>query len=162
MDKELSQILDESIQLELNVAAIYLSFHLAFSEDSDFWFQLSAEEKNHAALLRSAKLEFMDEGFFPLEMLATNLDALIKVNKEIQNLVSKYKQKPPSRAAAFEIAIQLEESTGEIEFNRTMEKEADSPALTLFRKLNGNDREHAHRIREYIREKGIGKSRDDA
>lgn len=157
MDKELSQILDESIQLELNVADLYLSFCHAFAEDKDFWSQLAEEEGYHAALLRSGKLESLDEGQFPTKILTTNLDALIKVNKEIKELVKEHKQKPPSsRAAAFEIAIKVEESTGEIDFSCFMEQQADSPALKLFRRVNSEDRDHARRIRNYMREKNIG------
>ena len=62
MDKELSRILDESIQLELNVADLYLSFCHAFAEDKDFWSHLAEEEGNHAALLRSGKLETRKAG----------------------------------------------------------------------------------------------------
>ena len=122
MDKELSRILDESIQLELNVADLYLSFCHAFAEDKDFWSHLAEEEGNHAALLRSGKLESLDEGHFPAKILTTNLDALIKANKEIKELLKEHKQKPPSsRASAFEIAIKVEESTGEIDFSCFME-----------------------------------------
>ena len=157
MDKELSQILDESIQLELNVADLYLSLCHAFAEDKDFWSHLAEEESNHAALLRSGKLESLDEGHFPAKILTTNLDALIKANKEIKELLKEHKQKPPSsRASAFEIAIKVEESTGEIDFSCFIEQEADSPALKLFRRLNRDDRDHARRIRNYMREKGIG------
>ena len=157
MDKELSRILDESIQLELNVADLYLSFCHAFAEDKDFWSHLAEEEENHAALLRSGKLESLDEGHFPAKILTTNLDALIKANKEIKELVKEHKQKPPSsRASAFEIAIKVEESTGEIDFSCFMEQQSDSPALNLFRRVNSEDRDHARRIRNYMREKAIG------
>ena len=156
MDKELSRILDESIQLELNVADLYLSFCHAFAEDKDFWSHLAEEEGNHAALLRSGKLE-SDEGHFPAKILTTNLDALIKVNKEIKELLKEHKQKPPSsRASAFEIAIKVEESTGEIDFSCFMRQQADSSAAKLFHRVNSEDRDHARRIRNYMREKNIG------
>src|SRR5574341_119299 len=132
MDQELSRILDETIQMKLHVADLYLSFSHDFSEDKVFWSHLAAEEGSHAALLRSEKLEALDEGHFPAKMLTTNLDALIKVNKEIKALVKEHKQKPPSRASAFEIAIKVEESTGEIDFSCFIEQDADSPALKLF------------------------------
>jgi rubrerythrin len=156
MDKELSRILDETIQLELNVADLYLSFSHAFSEDKDFWSQLAVEERNHAALLRSGKLESLEKGHFPAKALTTNLDALIKVNKEIKALVKEHKRKSPSRASAFEIAIKVEESTGEIDFSCFMEQVADSLALKLFSRVNSEDKDHARRLRDYMRKKGIG------
>ncbi len=156
MDKELSRILDETIQLELNVADLYLSFSHAFSEDKDFWWVLAEEEKNHAALLRTGKLESLDKRRFPAKALTTNLDALIKVNKEIKALVKKHKQKAPLRASAFEIAIKVEESTGEIDFSCFMRQEADSLAGKFFSRVNSEDKDHARRLRDYMREKGIG------
>jgi len=157
MDKELTRILDESIQLELNVADLYLSFSHAFAEDKDFWSQLAEEEKNHAALLGGGKLESLDEGRFPAKILTTNLDALIKANKEIKELLKEHQQKPPSsRASAFEIAIKVEESTGEIDFSCFMRQQADSSAAKLFSRVNTEDRAHARRIRNYMREKNIG------
>lgn len=156
MDRELSRILEETIQLELNVADLYISFGHAFPEDKDFWSLLAVEEGNHAALLRSGKLESLDKGHFPEKILTTNLDALIKVNKEVKALVTQRQQKPPSRASAFEIAIKVEESTGEIDFSCFMEQAAGSPASKLFSRVTSEDRDHARRIRNYMREKGIG------
>ncbi len=156
MDKELSRILDKTIQLELNVADLYLSFSRAFSEDKDFWLRLAVEEKNHAALLRTGKLESAEKRRFPAKALTTNFDALIKANKNIKALVKKHKQKPPSRASAFEIAIKVEESTGEIDFSCFLAQETGSIALKLFGRVNSEDRDHARRLRNYMREKGIG------
>lgn len=156
MDKELFRILDETIQLELNVADLYLSFSYTFSEDKDFWSHLAVEERNHAALLRSGKLESLDKKHFPAKALTTNLDALVKVNKELKALVKEHQQKPSSRASAFEIAIKVEESTGEIDFSCFMEQEADSVASKLFSRVSSEDRDHARRLRNYMREKGIG------
>ncbi len=155
MDKKLSQILAETIQLELNVADLYLSFSHTFSEDRDFWSHLAVEEKNHAALLRTGKLESVDKEDFPVKALTTNLDALIKVNKEIKALIKHHKRKPSSRASAFEIAIRVEESTGEIDFSCFMEQETDPLALKFFSRVNSEDRDHARRLRNYMREKGI-------
>lgn len=158
MDKELSRLLDESIQLEMNAAALYLSFYRTFPEDAEFWWQLGMEEKNHAALLKSAKQGFVDQGYFPPEMLTTNLDALIEVNKRTKELLNEHERKPPSRAAASEIALKLEQSAGEIDFNLTMEKEGNSSALKFFKRLNRDDKDHTRRIQDYMRKKGIGKS----
>jgi ferritin len=157
MDEKLSRILDQTVQLELNVAALYLSFSEAFPEDRDFWSQLAKEEENHAALLRGGKLESSNEGRFPAEILTTNLDALIKANKEMEELVKEHKQKPPSsRASACEIALKAEESTGEIHFSCFMRQETNAPLMERLGKVDREDREHMSRIRKYMREKGIG------
>jgi rubrerythrin len=157
MDEKLSRILEQSVQLELNVAALYLGFSEAFPEDREFWSQLAKEEENHAALLRGGKLESSNEGRFPADILTTNLDTLIKANKEIEELVKEHKQKPPSsRASALEIAIKAEESTGELDFSCFMRQEKNSPLLELLGIVNRQDRGHSFRIRNYMEEKGIG------
>jgi hypothetical protein len=157
MDEKLSRILDQSVQLELNVAALYHGFSEAFAEDREFWSQLAKEEENHAALLRGGKLESSNEGRFPADILTTNLDALIKANREIEELVKEHKQKPPSsRASAAEIALKAEESTGEIDFSCFMRQEKNSPLLERLGRVNREDRGHMLRIRNYMREKGIG------
>lgn len=157
MDEKLSRILDQTAQLELNVAALYLGFSEAFPEDRDFWSQLAKEEENHAALLRGGKLESSNEGRFPADILTTNLDALIKANKEIEELVKEHKQKPPSsRASALEIALKAEESTGEIHFSCFMRQETNSPLLERLGRVDRDDRQHIRRIRNYMSEKGIG------
>ena len=46
------QTIDESIQLELNVAELYKIFNQEFQEDAYFWRALSEEEENHANLIK--------------------------------------------------------------------------------------------------------------
>ena len=53
MDEKLSKLIDELIKVELNVAKIYMFFSDTFSEDSDFWWQLALEEKDHADRIRT-------------------------------------------------------------------------------------------------------------
>ncbi len=45
MEEKQSKLIDESIQVELNVAKIYMFFCDTFSEDLDFWWKLALEEK---------------------------------------------------------------------------------------------------------------------
>ena len=78
MTENLRQLIDEAIKLELNVAEIYLGFHHRFSEDAGFWWKLVNEEKNHAGLLKNGKQFFLDAGMFPVELVGTSLDAIVK------------------------------------------------------------------------------------
>ncbi len=155
MDKDLFALLDKSITQELQMADLYRSFSYTFAEDKEFGHQLAVEEQNHAALLKSARRDFVDEGWFPPEMLSANLDALTKSNQEIQQVIKEHGRKNLSRTAAFQIALKLEALTGEVDFERAMGKQADSPALKLFQKLNRGENNHARRIRKYMRENGI-------
>jgi len=55
MTVSLYQLLEASIQLELNLAKLYTLFNDLFEEDEEFWWQLAMEERGHAALLQQEK-----------------------------------------------------------------------------------------------------------
>ena len=151
MKKELLQLLDESIRLELNVAEIYNVFCAAFSEDADFWWKLLLEEKNHAALLQSGKDRFIPKDAFPKELISSSLEHLQGANKELVALIKKYRVTPPSREATFNIALKLEQSAGEIHLQKFMEKKSESKLDEIFQRLSGDNKDHATRIRSYMK-----------
>ena len=161
MNENLRQLIDEAIKLELNVADIYLSFHYRFPEDAGFWWKIAIEEKNHAALLRNGKQFFLDAGMFPDELVDTSLEALVGVNNELERILQQEKgDDPPSREAALNLAIKLEELAGEIHFQNAMQQaQHPSEAIKLFQNLNEDDKDHADRIRNYMRQHGIEETR---
>jgi hypothetical protein len=146
MDKRLLQIVDESIQLELNVSDLYKLFSYTFQEHRDFWWRLVIEEKNHAALLKSVKECFAPIGMVPIGLLFPDLKLLKDTNNKIEMLVAKYKLDPPSRKEAFDTAYQLEQSAGEMHYQTFMERKGVDKVEKIFRELNGDDRDHAQRI----------------
>ncbi len=157
MNENLHQLIEEAIQLELNVAEIYLSFHHRFPEDAGFWWKIAIEEKNHAALLRNGKQFFLDAGMFPDELVGTSVAALVNANNELANILQQEKgDNPPSRAAALNLAVKLEELAGEAHFQNAMQQAIyPSEAIKLFQSLNEDDKDHAERIRSYMRQHGI-------
>ena len=86
------------------------------------------------------------------------MDDLKKTNRELLSLLEKYSDHPPSREIAFNLALKTEMSAGEIHFQSAMTKDTDSKILELFQKLNQDDKDHAKRIRAYMKEKGIAES----
>ena len=155
MNSKLKQIIDESVQLELNLAELYKIFNQAFREDAYFWLTLSEEEERHATLIRKAgKIEIQPDGILT-EMLHTTLQELIDGNKKIVSFIVKYKSKPPSREEAFNVALEFEESAGEIHYQKFMEKHSDKILYQLFQKLNKEDKDHIARLRSYMNEQGI-------
>ena len=156
MSENLKQLIEEAIKLELNVAETYLSFHHRFPEDAGFWWKIAIEEKNHAALLKNGKQHFLDAGMFPSELVGDSLEALINANNDLKNILRHEEESPPSRAAALNLALKLEELAGEIHFQHAMQQaEHPSEAIKLFQSLNEDDKDHAERIRNYMRQKGI-------
>jgi hypothetical protein len=150
MNRPYECILDESIKLELNAADLYMLFFRLFTEDSDFWWKLTLEEKNHAALVRSIRDIFQDVSGIPESLFLKSLEDLKKSNDEFELLIRKFKEQTPSRKEAFEAALFLEESAGELHYQEFMTEAADDRISDIFRQLNGEDKDHADRIREYM------------
>jgi len=153
--QDVIQIVEESIDLELNVAALYFLFHFAFPEDAAFWWQLHGEERNHAALLSSVKKTFIPADAYPAHFLPPFLDKLKSANEELNSLIEKYKKKPPKREEAFLVALAVENSAGEKHFQEFAEKAPQSKIDEAFHNLISHDRDHIRRIREYMERKGI-------
>ena len=157
MDKKLAQLIDESIKLELNVAQIYIFFCNTFPEDSEFWQKLVLEEKNHADLIESGKGRFLLPDQFPSELLVSSVQTLCETNNWLTSLLKKYNEKPPSRESAFNIALDIEKSAGELHFQLAMEKSSTSRIMEVLQVLNDGCKDHANRILAYMNDKGIEK-----
>jgi len=155
MDTKLSAVIDESINLELNVAALYNVFCRSFPEDVDFWWNLVIEENNHAALLKSIRDIFIPGDVLPAELISSSLRDLQNTNADLMKRIGQYKETPPSREEAFRVAVQLEQSAGEIHYQRFMKKESDSGVDRVFQRLNRDDKDHAERILSYMKENNI-------
>ncbi|MCF7818527.1 MAG: hypothetical protein K9M54_11665 [Kiritimatiellales bacterium] len=148
-----SELIDESIRLELNVAALYHIFFEANPEDAEFWWRIYLEEKSHAALIRAAKESFSKIDKFPFDLIADSLDTLKADNVRIEALIQKYKQHPPGRCEAFEVALELENTAGETHYLKFMEKKANNAVEAVFQQLNKEDKNHADRIKAYYETK---------
>lgn len=155
MSENIDSIINESIILELNISDLYLLFNSLFPQDSNFWWQLTLEEKNHAALIRSGKEFFVMQDIFPDDILDGSFEELKNTNNYLLSLIKKYKATTPTREIAFNTAHKIENSAGELHYQLFLEKEAKSKADTIFQKLNNDDRDHAIRIRSYMKKNGI-------
>lgn len=156
MPATLQQHLDESIKLELNLAKLYTIFHDRFSEDEDFWWQLAMEERGHASLLQQEKKQPQPMEFFPDNLLSKDLQSIVDSNRRISELVAEYSENPPSRVAAFQTALDIELAAGEAHFQEFLDSPSNSFSSNIFKQLNQEDRDHAERIREYMKQNSIG------
>lgn len=152
MDNKLIEIIDESVKLELNASTLYSLFYGFYLEDSDFWWELQIEEKNHASLLKSIKEFFIPYDKMPEGLLVKNLDALKESNEAIESIISKVQKEIPSRLEAFELALELEKSATETHFQMFMEGSFGEKFENVIRNLNREDRDHYARIKKYMEE----------
>lgn len=155
MDEAFNRLIEQSVSLELNVAELYHLFHDQQSDDSELWWSLSLEEKNHAAILRAGVRYFAPLGRFPEALLVNSLNEIKVENKNIKDLIEHYRKNPPTRAEAFRAAIDLEMSGAELHYQTFMSKHADTKAAEVFRHLNKEDKDHIDRIICYMNDNGI-------
>lgn len=156
MSDDLRQLIDVAIKLELSMAEIYHSFYKRFPEDADFWRKIVVEERKHAALLDDWKQHLLDTAMFPVELMDTSSAAINNLNNEIESILRRESEDPPVRAAAFKLAIMLEESAGEAHFQHVLQQvEPSSKAIRLFRRLHEADVDHADRLRNYMHQNGL-------
>jgi ferritin len=155
MEEDLVPLIKECINLELNVAELYLVFYNLFSEDAAFWWKMTVEEKNHAALLRSGKELYLPRNKFPPALVHGLLQDLINTNKELNSLIEEYEHNPPSREEAFNIALSIENSAYELHFQKFMDKKPSSRMEEIFQQLNQDDKNHAEKISMYMKQHNI-------
>jgi rubrerythrin len=144
---DINRYFEEAIKIENNLAEIYLLFSKKFSDDRLFWWTLSFEEKNHAALIESEKL-FYKVNAFPEELFSIDIEELININDTFKLKVESFNDNP-SKENAFNIALELENSAIELKYQKLLEYTNSDRAINLFKLLNRADKDHAKRIIEY-------------
>lgn len=154
---DLKHLMAEAIKSEFNMEDLYIGFHNRFPEDATFWMDLAIEEKNHASLLLEHEQCILDSEVFPSEIQSKLLETLIEKNCLIEDILRSEIESPPlERIHAFKLALKLEESAGEILFQRAVQKTVQtSEALKLLQRLNKDDKNHADRIRRRMRQNGM-------
>ena len=154
MDHAIKLFLKESIELELNIGDLYQLFSVKFPEDFDFWWKISIEEMNHAALIESINDIFWTD-LLPFESVEKQTEDLRKINLIVKERIEQYKLVSPTRLEAFKNGFEFENSIGESHFEYFMTSASDSPVVKIFQKLNGEDKNHAARIESYMKINGL-------
>jgi len=155
MKNKIFALAEESIKIEQNVSEIYFLFHILFPDDSDFWLKLVLEEESHATLIKNGIDMFEPINAFPHGILANNLRMLKETNKKLNSILKQFKDTHPSRELAFNTALDIELSAGELHFQNFQNKVHPSSFENIFQQLNGDDKDHAKRIRSYMRNNDI-------
>ena len=155
MDQAIASFLKAAIEMELNVGEVYQLFSVKFPVDHDFWWKISIEEMNHAALIESINdIYFSDEVLTP-DSIARQTNELVQMNMSVKQMIERFRQTAPTRQEAFQCGYELENSVGEFHFELFMTGLPDSPVKKIFQRLNGDDINHAARIEAYRKENAI-------
>jgi rubrerythrin len=141
----IKEYLMEAINLELNMSKLYLKFSNINNTDYIFWYSLSVEEGGHAAILKNI-LSAIDMIEYNFNITDIELNDLKNTNDNIDVILSN----TYNRYDAFNIAMSLENSAGEIHYQKLIDSNIDDKIMKVFLKLNKDDNEHANRILDYM------------
>lgn len=155
MDHLIKLFLKESIEMELIVGDVYQLFSVKFPQDYDFWWKISIEEMNHAALIESINDIFWNESILPLYSIEKQAEDLRKMIFSVKARIEQFKLVTPTRLEAFKYGFELENSIGEFHYEFFMTEEPNYSVTKIFQKLNGDDVNHAKRIGNYMKDNGI-------
>ncbi len=147
--ENIEHVINESIKYELDVYKLYTLFSETFVDDSEFWETLANEERNHASILRKSK------SFFHKDNKMMNVISVEDINtiKECRNIIKFHTdefRKNPTQNIAYKIAIKLENSKVEKNYQKFMNKLPDNELAKVFHMLNGEEMDHLKRIQEYF------------
>lgn len=148
--KSIENVIDEAIDFELLAHEIYGIFKESFPEDSAFWEQLSEEELGHAALLRKTKTLHPDNGAILNIVSIDDIELLRSIRKSIEKLKVSF-LKSPDKKLAYDIAIKIEGSKIESNYQKFMKKITIGSYSEVFQILNGDEMDHMKRIKEYFK-----------
>ena len=152
---ELLSLIHEAMEIELNASHLYGLIGKLFPEDSEFWVQLSYEEKKHASLMKNCEEYFLSNPDFPEELFSMDINQLREANSMIKTCIDQFTSSQPSKAIAFKRALEIEESSGEIHYQKQITGETNNKLLKIFQTMYREDTDHLERIREYMEKNDI-------
>jgi hypothetical protein len=150
MVAQASQIIFQLVEIEKNVGKLYRIFGTIHKVDSLFWNQLAVEEDRHALLL-STHAEYITESpALHRHILATSVETLYRINSKIEGILQLCGKQSPTRIDCFTIALQIEQSAGEVHLQNVHESPDDNIAVQVLQSLSSADSDHADRIKRYM------------
>lgn len=150
MVAQASQIIFQLVEIEKNVGKLYRIFGTIHKVDSLFWNQLAVEEDRHATLLSTHMEYIADSPALHQHILATPVETLYRINSKIEEVLAMCDKQSPTRIDCFTMALQIEQSAGEVHLQNVHESPDDNIAVQVLQALSSADIAHADRIKSYM------------
>jgi rubrerythrin len=148
--ENISLLLEESVQYEMDAYEIYSVFMTSIQKDADFWEKLANEELDHAGLLKKYLSLGLKENevydIISVEDVGVIKDARIKIRQYLKEFLNN-----PSPDIARDIALDVENSIVENSYQKFMDSIPDTELKQIFHLLNGMEKDHTNRINDYFR-----------
>jgi hypothetical protein len=155
MDATIELLFNEAIRMERYVAALYRLFEKLFPEEYTVWENLVAEEENHAAIIRSGRDFFFEEGLFPFEALDRDLQRVRSINALIETTLAAFRRHPPTIGEALLRSLEFESCSVEYYYQHVLQSKPGSNAAALFQELSGQSDSHERRILDLMKKYGV-------
>jgi hypothetical protein len=146
-----AELIELLITHEEMMAAFYLLLSERFDEDSDFWWQLSQEEKGHVVLLRSMGHD-MEEGAMLFDRQRLDRAAIRTSIEYTRSVMSFAVKQPLTPLNAASMAIDLEESLIELGMYKLFQGRTPDAKQHLLA-YEKTFTEHAARIHQFRQQK---------
>ncbi len=150
MENQYTDLFNEAIRVERNIASFYTLCATYYKDDQLFWQMLSEEEEHHAKILESGLELLLEQDLFPGAILDLDIKELKATNDKLEETIAECKEKVPGKKEAYSYALELEQASLEFFFQQTTSDKSDEKATKIFDNLVGFDKDHAQRIQDLI------------
>lgn len=143
------RMLEKFTEYELKVSELYMLYSRIFQEDSGFWSQMSMEEQDHAALIRSS-IVYVQIGKFPRQMTYDCMEDIEEMLGRIDARINQYTLATPGVCEAYRFALQVERSPCEKGFRVAMLTDTDDRVMKIMQAIGNMDTLHYARVETLV------------
>lgn len=144
--QDIRELLEEAIRVERNIASLYMLYSKAFPAHADMWRRLSMEEHNHGSMLGALR-PFVESGHLTAKCLGNpDINSLKAQNQRVEEKLTLYRLYPPAMQDAYAFAVEIENSTAEINYKNLHAGQVDSKIAVVFQELGDVCSDHASTI----------------
>jgi rubrerythrin len=145
MSIDISESLRVCVAVEAMTAEIYHALARLFPQLKDLWHGLALSEENHTQiLLEAARLH--RAGMLKEYIVPPSLPHVYETFALVNDSKKKVETETPSLKGAFDMALKIENSTGESYFQEVIIQETDSKVISKLRELLADEELHKNKI----------------
>jgi hypothetical protein len=151
---DISESLRVCIAVEATTGEIYHALSRLFPQVQSFWRDLALGEENHTQiLLEAARLH--RAGLLNEYIVPASLPQVYETFHLVRDSKKKVEAETLSLRNAFDMALEIETSTGESYFQEVIRQETDSEVISKLRNLLADEELHKNKIQNIMNTMGF-------
>ena len=154
MRTDISESLRVCIAVEATTAEIYHAISRLFPRVKSFWQGLALSEENHTKILLEAS-RLYSAGILNEDIVPTSLPHVYETFALVRDSKKKVEAATLSLKNAFDMALEIENSTGESYFQEVISQETDSEVVSKLRDLLIDEELHKNKIQKVMNSMGF-------